>query len=353
MALALLANALVVTCSATEHHYSIPTDAALAMFQRRGGAVESPAGGNDNIDDDSSKQRHPRFWHHLGALFELSANAKDQALEAEPGPPPPPRNGGRGGALTVVKPKRRFLSIVMSPPTFLLADKQEPLKEESLVIMEEPTKPKQSMSGISRLWWVTAREAMYDIVSDEMKEQDTVTESTIAVMEEEKPKKSKSKKKNEKQQQHKSKNTSVEETRVRDQAPSMAETETVKDDDQEIVIVQSTEEVGTESIQVVEASAGERESIKAEVIKEEEAILEPQSVEQKSEIDVLTIKEKLVVEVDQSKDQEEDDETELDPGPAIVVGESPYISSGAVSSLRLPRESIQIHPHNFIAVGSR
>jgi hypothetical protein len=133
----------------------------------------------------------------------VSANAKDQALEAEPGPLPP-GNGGRGGALTVVKPKRRFLSISMSPPTFLLGDKKEPVKEELLLIPTESTKEiKKSTSGISRLWWVNAREAMYDIVSDETKEDDTVTASvTIAVMDEDEvSKKSKSKKKDGKQRQ--------------------------------------------------------------------------------------------------------------------------------------------------------
>lgn len=365
MALILLLAVSVVACSATQHHYIIPVNVPLVLLQRRGGAVETPAGGNNLCDygESSNQRQHRRFWYNLGALFELSANAKDQALEAEP-EPLPPGNGGRGGALTVVKPKRRFLSISMSPPTFLLADKKEPLKEELLVIPKEPAKepakePKQSMSGISRLWWVNARETMYDIGSDETKEQDTMTASvTIAVIDEEDKSKNSKPKKKDAKQKNKNKRKNVEETLVRDHVETTPDADTIKDDN-ERTIVQSTGEVDVESIQAIEERVGEGEStnkakIYAKAIKEEETSFKQESVDQKSEIDVVTIEEKLVVEVDQSKDLEEEDETELDPGPAIVVGESPYISSGAVSSLGTCQTNrYRSSLTNFFAVGSR
>jgi hypothetical protein len=44
MALILLGVVLVVACTATEYHYNAPVNTPLVMLQRRGGAVETPAG---------------------------------------------------------------------------------------------------------------------------------------------------------------------------------------------------------------------------------------------------------------------------------------------------------------------
>jgi hypothetical protein len=103
-------------------------------------------------------------------------------------------------------------------------------------------------------------------------------------------------------------NKNVEESLVKDQAETTSDVETIKDERR---ILQSTAEVDMKSIQDVEELAGESEStnkekIYTEVIKEEEIKFKQESTDSQADTDVVTIQEKLVVEMDQTKELEEE-----------------------------------------------
>lgn len=292
-------------------------------WQGRGGGAKE----DDEHLEDLQKPKQRRFWN-VGALLELSADAKENAaLQAGA---MPPTNGGRGGALTAVKPKRRFLSIPKSPPKFLLTFKSK--EEEPMTASGQPEEQSSAatVSGVARFWWANLRESMYDVVDTEATVEDISVNNAETLPVPQKVIEKVERREVSRRSVESEANIEIIKKRAaaRNQEVSQLQIEKIEPGDtsaseQMRVNVDTTKNEGV-------AAKEKEETHVASVTLENGSAIEPKIVEEKTDI-VVPSNLNGDAEVGQMSDFGDDTESEQDLGPAIVVGESPYMSSGAVS----------------------
>ena len=296
----------------------------LSLQERGGGTTE-----DDKHHRDVPKPNKPRFWN-VGALLELSADAKENAaLQASS---LPPTNGGRGGALTVIKPRRRFLSIPMSPPKFLLTFKSKEVEPIPAPLKHEEEKPQiATVSGVSRLfWWANIRELMHEDSGAETMEADAiVTEAKTVAADEIKETDRRELFRQGSGSDAKSDSTKKKNMSVRHQEDEERQMEEITLGATS-VSEQVDVEVNIETLKEVEAVANGREiTSSASAVFENGVAVE--IIEEKADIVASNVNILESVEDEQAIDVGDDSEPVANLGPAVVVGESPFISSGAVS----------------------
>ncbi|KAI2491731.1 hypothetical protein MHU86_22840 [Fragilaria crotonensis] len=290
-------------------------------WQGRGGGAKE----DDEHLEDLQKPKQRRFWN-VGALLELSADAKENAaLQAGA---MPPTNGGRGGALTAVKPKRRFLSIPKSPPKFLLTFKSK--EEEPMTASGQPEEQSSAatVSGVARFWWANLRESMYDVVDTEATVEDISVNNAETLPVPQKVIEKVERREVSRRSVESEANIEIIKKRAaaRNQEVSQLQIEKIEPGDtsaseQMRVNVDTTKNEGV-------AAKEKEETHVASVTLENGSAIEPKIVEEKTDI-VVPSNLNGDAEVGQMSDFGDDTESEQDLGPAIVVGESPYMSSGA------------------------
>lgn len=316
-------------CSAAEHPSMRSTVMSWLSWQGRGGGAKE----DDERHEDPHNPKQRRFWN-VGALLELSAEAKENAaLHSDS---MPPTNGGRGGALTAVKPKRRFLSIPVSPPKFLLTFKSKEEKPMTALGNYEEQSPMASASGVARFWWANLREFIYDVEdTDDTVEDISVYEAETLPVAQKLIEKGDRREVSRQRVELEAKIESVKKTApTRHQEDAQLQIEKIKPGD-----TSSSEKpsvlVDVETTKNEDAPEKERKETNfASATPKDDSAIEPLDVEEKTGIVASNFDKGASAGVGQTSDFGDDNESQQDLGPAIVVGESPYMSSGAVSGSR-------------------